>query len=78
VSLPTVPDVKAARLSACQYTERFADAGNPLTPAQALVEAERCLYCHDAPCTTADRKSTRLNSSHDQISTLSLHYALPI
>ena len=53
MSLPTVPDVKAARLSACQYTERFADAGNPLTPAQALVEAERCLYCHDAPCTTA-------------------------
>jgi len=53
VSLPTVPDVKAARLSACQYTERFADAGQPLTAAQALVEAERCLYCHDAPCTTA-------------------------
>jgi len=25
-----------------------------------------------------DRKSTRLNSSHEWISTLSLHYALPI
>lgn len=33
---------------------RFAQAVTPaLTPSQALLEAERCLYCHDAPCTTA-------------------------
>jgi dihydropyrimidine dehydrogenase (NAD+) subunit PreT len=25
----------------------------PLTAAQALVQAERCHYCHDAPCVTA-------------------------
>jgi dihydropyrimidine dehydrogenase (NAD+) subunit PreT len=25
----------------------------PLTPQQALVEANRCLYCYDAPCTQA-------------------------
>jgi dihydropyrimidine dehydrogenase (NAD+) subunit PreT len=25
----------------------------PLTPQQALVEANRCLYCYDAPCTHA-------------------------
>ena len=31
----------------------FADATPPLTTAQALLEAERCLYCHDAPCATA-------------------------
>lgn len=32
---------------------RLAD-GKPLyTPAEAVVEANRCLYCHDAPCVTA-------------------------
>lgn len=31
----------------------FADATPRLSRTQALVEAERCLYCHDAPCATA-------------------------
>ena len=31
----------------------FADASPPLTQAQALLEAERCLYCYDAPCAIA-------------------------
>ena len=31
----------------------FSEAVPPLTPRQALVEAERCLYCFDAPCATA-------------------------
>lgn len=47
------PDVRAARLSAAEYLERFADAAPRLTRAQALVEAQRCLYCFDAPCTRA-------------------------
>ena len=47
------PDVKAGRLSACQYTENFSASHPPLTPVQALIEAERCYYCHDAPCATA-------------------------
>jgi len=47
------PDVKAGRLSACQYTSNFSDAHPPLTSVQALIEAERCYYCHDAPCVTA-------------------------
>ncbi|MDT7837532.1 NAD(P)-dependent oxidoreductase [Aquabacterium sp. OR-4] len=34
-------------------TQHFADAAPLLTRTQALVEAERCLYCHDAPCATA-------------------------
>ena len=25
----------------------------PLTPNEAAVEADRCLYCYDAPCTHA-------------------------
>jgi len=52
--LPTVlPDIRPARLSAEQYARHFADAAPRLSRSQALVEAERCLYCYDAPCTTA-------------------------
>jgi len=47
------PDVKAGRLSAEKYRENFADAHPPLTPVQALIEAERCYYCYDAPCVAA-------------------------
>ncbi|MBM4052041.1 MAG: glutamate synthase [Planctomycetes bacterium] len=31
----------------------FTDYKLPLSPAQAAVEAGRCLFCHDAPCVTA-------------------------
>lgn len=48
-----LPDIKSGRLSACQYTTNFGDAHPPLTPAQALIEAERCYYCFDAPCVNA-------------------------
>ncbi len=47
------PDVRPARLAAEQYAHHFADAAPRLTRTQALVEAERCLYCFDAPCATA-------------------------
>ena len=60
-SLPTshssspssLPDVRAGRLTPAEYAERFADATPRLTATQALLEAERCLYCYDAPCVTA-------------------------
>jgi len=48
-----LPDIRPGRLAAGDYAARFADASPPLTPAQALLEAERCLYCFDAPCMTA-------------------------
>ena len=50
---PSAPDLRSARLAPAQYAAAFADAVPPLTRAQALVEAERCLYCFDAPCTRA-------------------------
>jgi glutamate synthase (NADPH/NADH) small chain len=54
MSTPQVPPPLAAgRLSAAEYQRNFADAHPPLTPVQALLEAERCYYCYDAPCTTA-------------------------
>ena len=51
--IPSAPDIRACRLSAADYARNFADASPPLTQAQALLEAERCLYCYDAPCAIA-------------------------
>ena len=48
-----VPDIQAARLPPAEYARRFADATPRLSPSQALLESERCLYCFDAPCATA-------------------------
>ena len=33
--------------------QNFADIAPPLTPDYALLEANKCLFCHDAPCTIA-------------------------
>lgn len=53
MTTPSVPDLRPARLASAQLATNFADAAPRLTRTQALVEAERCLYCHDAPCATA-------------------------
>lgn len=45
--------LRAGRLDAARYARHFADAYPPLTPVQALIEAERCYSCFDAPCTAA-------------------------
>lgn len=37
-------------LDAGQIEANFADINPPMTPAQAAAEANRCLYCYDAPC----------------------------
>ncbi|HEY1129846.1 MAG TPA: NAD(P)-dependent oxidoreductase [Roseateles sp.] len=46
-------DLKSGRLGPEDYARNFADAHPPLSRAQALIEAERCYYCYDAPCQTA-------------------------
>jgi len=46
-------DIRAGRRTAAQYAAAFADAAPRLSRTQALVEAERCLYCYDAPCVQA-------------------------
>ncbi|HTW29241.1 MAG TPA: FAD-dependent oxidoreductase, partial [Acetobacteraceae bacterium] len=51
--MDTVPDIAPARLDATEIAANFADIHPPLTPPQALVEAERCYFCHDAPCVEA-------------------------
>jgi glutamate synthase (NADPH/NADH) small chain len=49
----THADIQAGRLSAEQLAQNFDDIAPPLTRQQALLAAQRCFYCYDAPCTTA-------------------------
>ena len=46
MSVSAIPDDPTIR-------ERFREIHPPLAPQAALVEANRCLYCFDAPCTSA-------------------------
>lgn len=43
----------APKLSPEQYEKNFAEISPRMTPRQAAVEAARCLFCFDAPCTIA-------------------------
>jgi dihydropyrimidine dehydrogenase (NAD+) subunit PreT len=43
----------APKLSTEQYEKNFAEIVPPMSPRQAAIEAARCLYCFDAPCTVA-------------------------
>lgn len=43
----------APKLSPDQYEKNFAEIAPAMTQRQAAVEASRCLYCFDAPCTIA-------------------------
>ena len=45
--------IVAGRLSGEALSENFADAYPPLNAHEALVAADRCYFCHDAPCVTA-------------------------
>lgn len=45
--------IAAARLSPEALQDNFADLHPPLDRHEALVEAGRCYFCHDAPCQTA-------------------------
>ena len=47
------PGVAAGRLPARAYEENFADLRPPLTAHEAAVAADRCYFCHDAPCVAA-------------------------
>lgn len=52
-SMPEMRDVKSARLSATEYVDNFSDIHPPLDQHEALVEADRCYFCYDAPCMNA-------------------------
>ncbi len=50
---PMTPGIQPGRLPATQYTEHFSDLHPPLEAHEAHVAADRCYFCHDAPCMTA-------------------------
>jgi glutamate synthase (NADPH/NADH) small chain len=48
-----MPEAFRPSLTIEQITENFREIEPALTQAEALFEANRCLYCYDAPCTQA-------------------------
>ena len=50
---PLTPGVVSARLPAQAYHDNFTDHDAPLDRHEARVAADRCYFCHDAPCMTA-------------------------
>ena len=48
-----MPERGGAVLPDEQLAANFADIAPPLTNDAALLEANKCLFCHDAPCTIA-------------------------
>src|SRR5215471_1381064 len=63
----------ATRLSLEQLEANFADINPPLTEAQALEAASRCLFCHDAPCIKACPTAIDVPQFIRQIITGNLH-----
>jgi dihydropyrimidine dehydrogenase (NAD+) subunit PreT len=47
------PGIVPGRLSSAQIAANFADLHAPFDPHEAAVAADRCYFCHDAPCITA-------------------------
>lgn len=47
------PGIAPGRLPATAYAENFSDHTPPLDRHEARVAADRCYFCHDAPCMTA-------------------------
>ncbi len=45
--------IASGRLAPDDYAANFADLHPPLARHEALVEADRCYFCYDAPCQTA-------------------------
>ncbi|MEF2546493.1 NAD(P)-dependent oxidoreductase [Aurantimonas sp. E1-2-R+4] len=50
---PIRPDIGAKRLDADTLKANFSDLHPPLEAHEAVVEADRCYFCYDAPCMTA-------------------------
>lgn len=50
---PFTTGVVAGRLENATYCDNFSDMHAPLDPHEALVAADRCYFCYDAPCIAA-------------------------
>ena len=47
------PDIRSNRLDDDEIVRNFGELHPPLSRSEALIEADRCYFCYDAPCTTA-------------------------
>ncbi len=47
------PGIVAGRLDADALAQNFSDLHPPYVPHEAAVAADRCYFCHDAPCVAA-------------------------
>jgi glutamate synthase (NADPH/NADH) small chain len=47
------PDIRSHRLDRDEIEANFGDLHPPLSRSEALIEADRCYFCFDAPCTAA-------------------------
>jgi dihydropyrimidine dehydrogenase (NAD+) subunit PreT len=61
--------VVAGRLEASDIEDNFQDLHPPLSTHEAVVAADRCYFCHDAPCVTACPTSIDIPLFIRQIST---------
>lgn len=62
--------IKNNRLTETQYQQNFADIHPPFeTKDAAMVEANRCLFCYDAPCTKSCPTSINIPKFIKQITT---------
>lgn len=62
--------IQSNRLNAEQYTENFSDVHPPFDKKEAaLVEANRCLFCYDAPCIKSCPTSINIPKFIKQITT---------
>lgn len=50
---PSEPAIASGRESATEISKRFSDLHPPLSTHEARVAADRCYFCHDAPCMEA-------------------------
>ena len=46
-------DIRPHRLDKSEIDKNFGELHPPLSPSEALIEADRCYFCYDAPCTIA-------------------------
>lgn len=53
VSTKRSQEPQSSRLSKAEVEDNFGDLHPPLSRSEALIEADRCYFCYDAPCTTA-------------------------
>ena len=61
--------IKSKRLSTEQYANNFSDIHPPFEKKEgALIEANRCLFCYDAPCTKSCPTSIDIPQFIKQIS----------